>query len=395
LLFEITNAPFRDNRRLNTWTGYKMNVLLTDIKAPAAPISASSANATSDIGEKNFRSMMQENSQSESKSKLQLVENNNNDITGGLIFDEIGKSELIPNSVMTSFFPEANPMVMSSELPVVGENLPVNGNSLPLLAVQVQSVGPISNQRNKYLHTTQQTGAVVQNMTEGLNVKGAGSDTAHFNSNSKLTGSDLLDSLTSKTFELNALQQTASDSSSARLQAAMAAINGLQNPSANPASANPVASTPVLSNSLERMVMTNPDSSVEWGRGLGERVSLMLNQKKNAATIRLDPPMLGKMDIQIQVKDNVTNVTINTQHAQTRDMVDGSSHRLREFLEDAGYQNVNVDVSHQSDQQKNDAHFMADVDSNDGLDSDLESNADELAMTTQVTVSNSLVDYFA
>ncbi|MFT5597978.1 MAG: flagellar hook-length control protein FliK [Chitinophagales bacterium] len=372
-----------------------MNVLLTDIKAPAAPISASSANATSDIGEKNFRSMMQENSQSESKSKLQLVENNNNDITGGLIFDEIGKSELIPNSVMTSFFPEANPMVMSSELPVVGENLPVNGNSLPLLAVQVQSVGPISNQRNKYLHTTQQTGAVVQNMTEGLNVKGAGSDTAHFNSNSKLTGSDLLDSLTSKTFELNALQQTASDSSSARLQAAMAAINGLQNPSANPASANPVASTPVLSNSLERMVMTNPDSSVEWGRGLGERVSLMLNQKQNAATIRLDPPMLGKMDIQIQVKDNVTNVTINTQHAQTRDMVDGSSHRLREFLEDAGYQNVNVDVSHQSDQQKNDAHFMADVDSNDGLDSDLESNADELAMTTQVTVSNSLVDYFA
>ena len=105
--------------------------------------------------------------------------------------------------------------------------------------------------------------------------------------------------------------------------------------------------------------------------------------------------MLGKMDIQIQVKDDVTNVTINTQHAQTRDMVDGASQRLRELLQDAGYQNVNVDVSHQSDQQKNDAQFMANSDSNDGLDSGSVSDADELPMTAQVTLSNSLVDYFA
>lgn len=367
-----------------------MNVLLTDVKAFAAPTSARTADTTNDAGEKNFRSMMQENAKAESKKELQPGENKEiKDIKLDSIDDGIEKINHLSNGET----PISNEIIseeIGAILPAFGENFPVNGNPLPLFADQTKSVESIFNHRNKYLHNAQQSDAVVQNMTEGLNARGVIGNTSQVDINYKFTGSDLLDSLTAKTFELNALQQSASDSSSTRLQTAMATINGLQNPSANP-----VTSTPVSSSNLERMVMTNTDSSAEWGSGLGERVSLMLNQKQNAATIRLDPPMLGKMDIQIQVKDNVTNVTINTQHAQTRDMVDGASHRLKEFLEDAGYQNVNVDVSHHKDQEKNDAQFMADSDSNDGLESGLESNEDEFAITEQVTLSNSLVDYFA
>jgi flagellar hook-length control protein FliK len=414
-----------------------MNVLLTDVKAPAAPTLAPMVDASSDTGKKNFGSLMQESLQSESKNKLQVVENNeSNKVLGDSIIgteplleaglvpgfwqehldtsdievitetspmiqsgDKVTSSELLSN-VVIPISSDANSKTMSTALPVVGENLPVNGNSLPLSADQIRSVGLMSNIRGKPLLQAQQSGAPGQNLTEAPNSKGAASDSAIFDSNSKSVNPDLLDSLTSKTFELNTLQQTASESSNARLQAAMAAINGLQNPSANPGAyspntANPVASTSVLSDSLERMVMTNPSSSAEWGSGLGERVSLMLNQKHHMATIRLDPPMLGKMDIQIQVKDDVTNVTINTQHAQTRDMVDSASHRLREFLQDAGYPNVNVDVSHQSDQQKNEAQFMADSDSVNGSESGATSSSDELQMTAQVTLSDSLIDYFA
>jgi hypothetical protein len=52
-------------------------------------------------------------------------------------------------------------------------------------------------------------------------------------------------------------------------------------------------------------------------------------------------------------------------------------------------------VSHQSDQQKNDAQFMADSNSSDNADLGTESSGDELPITTQITMSNSLVDYFA
>jgi type III secretion system needle length determinant len=377
-----------------------MNALLTNVKTPATPTPTPTPTSTPDTNNdtaKNvFRSMMQENLQPESKNKLELVGMDiNNVITTGTISDQIDKSELISNSLVTPLFPLAQSITMSTPLPIVGENLPVNGNSLPLLTEQAQSVGLISNDRNKHLLKAQHSESVVQNMTEGLKAKGVSGNTAEVDINYKFTSSDLFDSLNAKTFELNTLQQTASDTSSARLQAAMVAINSLQNPSANPGTANIASSTSVLSNSLERMVMTNPDSAAQWGSGLGERVSVMLNQKQHLATIRLDPPTLGKMEIQIQIKDDVTNVTINTQHAQTRDMVDSASHRLKEFLQDAGYQNVNVDVSHQSDQQKNDAQFMADPNSSDNLDLGTEPSADELPITTQITMSNSLVDYFA
>jgi flagellar hook-length control protein FliK len=373
-----------------------MNVLLTNVKTPASPTPTPTPDSNNDTGKNVFRSIMQENLQLESKNKLELVGKDiNNVITTGSISDQIDKSELIPNSLVTPLFPLAQSITMSTPLPIVGENLPVNGNSLPLLTEQAQSVGLISNDRNKHLLKVQHTESVVQDMTEGLKSKGVSGNTAEVDINYKFTSSDLLDSLNAKTFELNTLQQTASDTSSARLQAAMVAINGSQNPSANPGTANIASSTSVLSNSLERMVMSNPDSTAQWGSGLGERVSVMLIQKQHLATIRLDPPSLGKMEIQIQIKDDVTNVTINTQHAQTRDMVDSASHRLKEFLQDAGYQNVNVDVSHQSDQQKNDAQFMADPSSSDNLDSGTEPSADELPITTQITMSNSLVDYFA
>jgi hypothetical protein len=400
-----------------------MNVSITDIKLTTAPRSASipqtkavqKADVTKASGNEDFRSMMMNNLSSESENKPQLFENTKiNKISDDPIVDaelpleaglapeswlmtqfgdETVSSEHLSN-IETTITVDPNSNAVINALPVVGENLPANGNSLPLLADQKGYVGPITNNSIKSLQQASQVDRVVQNITKGLNNTGATSNSAELDSKAQFMNSDAFDSLTVKTLELNTLQHSVSDSSSTRLQAAMAAMNGVQNPSANPSTANPV-STSVLPNNLDRMVMPNSDSSAEWGSGLGERVSVMLNQKQHLATIRLDPPTLGKMDIQIQVKDDVTNVTINTQHAHTRDMVDSASHRLREILQDAGYQNVNVDVSHQSDQQKNDSQFMGNSDSNGGLDTGVTSRADELPMTAKITLPDSLVDFFA
>ncbi|MBC8212003.1 MAG: flagellar hook-length control protein FliK [Gammaproteobacteria bacterium] len=83
----------------------------------------------------------------------------------------------------------------------------------------------------------------------------------------------------------------------------------------------------------------------QWGEALGEKVAFLLNHKLNKAEIRIDPPHLGKLDIQIQLKDDSATVVIHTQHAQTRDMIESASVRLKEFLQEAGYNTVNVDVS--------------------------------------------------
>ena len=119
----------------------------------------------------------------------------------------------------------------------------------------------------------------------------------------------------------------------------------------SPAGAPAVTQVP-LPSGLETMSMARGAAASEWGDGLSERVNWMINQKQNSATIRLDPPMLGKLDVQVRIADDATTITIQTQHAQTRDLIETASLRLRDALQENGFQNVNVDVSQRQDQQQ-------------------------------------------
>lgn len=119
-------------------------------------------------------------------------------------------------------------------------------------------------------------------------------------------------------------------------------------PGVGPAAAPP--SNPLAT--AEPLTLSRQADAGEWGNSLGERVHYMINQKQNSATIRLDPPALGKLEIQVRVADDATTITIQTQQPQARDLIDAASHRLRDFLQESGYQNVNVDVSQRQDQQQ-------------------------------------------
>jgi hypothetical protein len=110
---------------------------------------------------------------------------------------------------------------------------------------------------------------------------------------------------------------------------------------------------------LESMSLARNADSSEWGNGLSERVSWMINQKQNSASIRLDPPALGRLEVQIKIVDDATTISIQTQTLQTRDLIEAASTRLRDFLQESGYQNVNVDVSQRQDQQQARAQTMA------------------------------------
>lgn len=137
-----------------------------------------------------------------------------------------------------------------------------------------------------------------------------------------------------------------------------------------------------LSTPPEPLYIARPDSPVEWSQGLGDRVSWMINQKLNSASIRLDPPSLGKLEIHIQVTDEATKITINVQTAQTRDLIENASIRLRDLLQEAGYQNVDVDVGHDRNQPRFGAQQNAstvtesskNVDFNQEIGDDLEPN---------------------
>ena len=146
---------------------------------------------------------------------------------------------------------------------------------------------------------------------------------------------------------------------------------------------------------LESMTLTRNADANEWSSGLSERINWMINQKQNTATIRLDPPALGKLDVQIKIVDEATMVTIQTQTAQTRDLIDSASIRLRDFLQESGYQNVNVDVSQRQDQQQARSQATANVNPDQDENSGQEQDADHQQQQTSYFSGEGLVDTFA
>ena len=136
--------------------------------------------------------------------------------------------------------------------------------------------------------------------------------------------------------------------------------------------------------------------ATEWGNGLGERVNWMINQKQNTATIRLDPPVLGKLDVQVRIAEDSTLITIQTQHAQTREIVESASHRLRDYLQENGYQNVNVDVSQRQDKSQTHQH-SAETDAESGSDESTQESTGQFQEppASQHYAIDGLIDTFA
>lgn len=166
--------------------------------------------------------------------------------------------------------------------------------------------------------------------------------------------------------------------------------------SVQPASSAQIQQGQVLPTTLQPLSLHPQAQASQWGEAIGERVSLLINHKLNHAEIRIDPPHLGKLDIQIQVKDDSAVVIIQTQHAQTRDLIDSASVRLRDYLQDAGYSSVDVNVSHrdQSAQQESFSQQNSAAADTDfaGPDHDPTGNHDSERM---IEIRDGVIDFFA
>ncbi|MDH5355588.1 MAG: flagellar hook-length control protein FliK [Gammaproteobacteria bacterium] len=263
-----------------------------------------------------------------------------------------------------------------------GEALPTSGKSLPLGATQVnvQSVISMSTLTGDQsvqgdLSPQPKLPQTAVGADDALAIKANGPGES---SQVKINDFQMMQSAVAEVVELNGSQVR------------------LQNPSAVISVGNIPQNSLLLPTEIETLSVNNTRDTTAWGNGVGERVHWMINQKLNTAIIRLDPPSLGRLEVNIQVTDDVTKVTINTQHAQTRDIIDNASFKLREFLQENGYQNVSVDVSHQEQQQQ--ASQQTDGGLEESLaDNQLDQNGEGKSESSEVRYysSDSVVDFFA
>lgn len=160
-----------------------------------------------------------------------------------------------------------------------------------------------------------------------------------------------------------------------------------------------IASAAMEANKQGQLFQSQLDKAIniakpEAAQQLAKQVQVMVNQKNMVAEIRLDPPDLGSMKINITMQGDTASVNIVVQSQQARDMLDQNTPRLREMLEEQGIQLGQSSVQEESsgDKEANQSQYAAGS-TNHG---DEESELEQSDVPRHVNVARpGGIDYFA
>ncbi|WP_213662302.1 flagellar hook-length control protein FliK [Stutzerimonas stutzeri] len=127
------------------------------------------------------------------------------------------------------------------------------------------------------------------------------------------------------------------------------ALLGIDDAGARGESSGVAGERPALSPQLggERLLKLHTPQA-RWGeqmlQALRDNVELQLQQKIQSATIRLDPPELGALEIHLSHESGRLNVQLTAAHADVARLLQQTSDRLRQELVGQNFVQVNVQV---------------------------------------------------
>lgn len=121
----------------------------------------------------------------------------------------------------------------------------------------------------------------------------------------------------------------------------------LQSPSVDAAHSAKTSAADLLSRPVHV-----PVGNAQWADEIGSRLTLMAEQGKSAASLRLSPEHLGPLEIRIAVRDDQASVWFGAAHADTRAAIEHALPRLRELFEAQGMTLADAGVSHEAPREQ-------------------------------------------
>lgn len=138
--------------------------------------------------------------------------------------------------------------------------------------------------------------------------------------------------------------------------------------------------------------LSAPFNQQGWSEELGQRIRWMVGNNLQAATLKINPPQLGPINIRINMQNDQMTIMFTAQHALVREALEDSVPRLRELMNEKGFDSVNVNISddsssrqrHSADAGSSNRFLFGDTDDDDappqaGADADNRSGMSQLA----------------
>ena len=136
-----------------------------------------------------------------------------------------------------------------------------------------------------------------------------------------------------------------------------------------------------------------------WGDELGNRIMWMVHQDVQTANIKLNPPHLGPLEVNVSLSNNQVDVSFSSHHASVKEALDASIPKLREMLGDNGLQLGGANVTHRSFSEQQQGgnqpmNYQYNQEGDNGINA---SNAGmaELGVSAIDALGNGMIDLFA
>lgn len=138
-----------------------------------------------------------------------------------------------------------------------------------------------------------------------------------------------------------------------------------------------------------------------WDQAVSQRIMLMVGSSEQTATLTLNPPDLGPLQVVVHVHNGQADTTFITDHTHVRNAIENSLGTLQNMMQQAGvnmgsteFSNTQSHLSQQQNQQNGNQSRQAGSSGSNGLDNSNQSST-IAARASTVSVRQGLVDTFA
>lgn len=95
-----------------------------------------------------------------------------------------------------------------------------------------------------------------------------------------------------------------------------------------------------------------PVGTAQWADEIGSRLTMMVDQGKHTASLRLSPEHLGPLEVRITMNGDQASVQFGAAHADTRNAIENALPRLREMFASQGLLLSDANVSREPPRQQ-------------------------------------------
>lgn len=151
---------------------------------------------------------------------------------------------------------------------------------------------------------------------------------------------------------------------------------------------------PAANDSQVALSLNNQVGHTQWADEVSDQVVWLGQQQVKSATIKLNPPELGPLEVSVNIKHDQATVHFSSHHVMVRDALDQALPRLRDMFQDTGVSLLDVSVSDRNTDAQSQRQAWIQADANDSAIGNNSPEAMAAEAMVVPTVKLGLVDYY-